>query len=164
MRPAVVVLLVLAAATGAGAVALATAGGDDETPRACRDGVRDAVLPSWARAGFSEREPRVPHAVGRDGRIAAVVFGHPLTSPPLRDRANKILWVPREPLTAPAALTVDAQRMEGAEAVGEPVRRVIEDGPGPSTVDLPAPGCWRLTLRWADGVDALDLRYRQDAG
>ncbi|HEX2409622.1 MAG TPA: hypothetical protein VHJ39_00530 [Solirubrobacteraceae bacterium] len=106
MRPVVVVLLVRAAATGAGAVALATAGGDDET----------------------------------------------------------ILWVAREAPSEPAGLTIAAQRMEGTEAVGESQRRVVEGGPGPSTIDLPAPGCWRLTLRRGSSVDALDLQYRQDPG
>jgi hypothetical protein len=36
---------------------------------------------------------------------------------------------------------------------------VIAGGPGPSIVNLPTPGCWRLTLGWAGQVDTLDLRY-----
>jgi len=33
-------------------------------------------------------------------------------------------------------------------------------GPGPSIVDVPAPGCWRLTLSWSARRDSLDLQYR----
>jgi hypothetical protein len=32
-------------------------------------------------------------------------------------------------------------------------------GPGPSIVNLPSPGCWKLTLRWSGRVDTLDLEY-----
>jgi hypothetical protein len=30
---------------------------------------------------------------------------------------------------------------------------------GPSTVDLPAPGCWRITLTSPGGTDTIDLDY-----
>jgi hypothetical protein len=30
---------------------------------------------------------------------------------------------------------------------------------GPSTVDLPRPGCWRITLYWPGGTDTIDLDY-----
>jgi hypothetical protein len=39
------------------------------------------------------------------------------------------------------------------------VQRTVAGGPGPSIVDLPAPGCWRLTLRWAGRADQVDLAY-----
>jgi hypothetical protein len=37
--------------------------------------------------------------------------------------------------------------------------REVAEGPGPSTLDLPAPGCWTLDLRWADRTDTLRLSY-----
>jgi hypothetical protein len=49
--------------------------------------------------------------------------------------------------------------MDGARIVGPPVRRIVPGGPGPSLVDLPSPGCWRLTLTWSGRRDSLDLRY-----
>ena len=30
---------------------------------------------------------------------------------------------------------------------------------GAGMVDLPAAGCWRLTMRWSARSDGLDLRY-----
>ena len=54
---------------------------------------------------------------------------------------------------------ISAQLMSGATPIGAPVTRRLTGGPGPSIVDLPAPGCWRLTLRWSRSVDSLDLRY-----
>ena len=38
------------------------------------------VLPEWARAGFSEREPEIAHVVGLRGELAAILFGDPLTA------------------------------------------------------------------------------------
>jgi hypothetical protein len=142
-----------------GTVALVLAADDEELPSACREEIRRAVLPAWARAGFSEARPRLPHALGSDGDIAALVFGHPLTSPPPEMRANKILWVSRVPLEPPSDLRISAQRMRGRERLGPVVRRLVEGGPGPSTINLPAPGCWRLSLRWSGHRDELDLVY-----
>jgi hypothetical protein len=117
------------------------------------------VLPTWARTGFSDPRPRMPHVIGRHGRIAAIVFGDPLLSPPIEGRSNKILWVARELTTSASDLRIRAQRVRGGRLVGEAVRRLVPRGPGPSIIDLPSPGCWRLALRWSDQRDELSLRY-----
>ena len=129
--------------------------------RACRTSLDRGVLPAWARTGFSDPLPRMPHVVGRDGRIAAIVFGDPLTVPPRRDRDNKILWVPRSTPSGFSDLVIRAQRTRGTAALGRPVTRRVAGGPGPSIIDLPAPGCWRLSLRWSGRSDTLDLVYRR---
>jgi hypothetical protein len=49
--------------------------------------------------------------------------------------------------------------MVGAAPVGAPEERQVEGGPGPSTIDLPDPGCWRLSLTWGGRTDTLDLEY-----
>jgi hypothetical protein len=126
---------------------------------ACHSAVRHGVLPSWARTGFSDPRPRMPHVLGRSGEIAAVVFGYPLLSPPAKNRANKILWVSRRPIKPPDELRIRAQRMRGARPVGKHVVRVIAGGPGPSYLNLPARGCWRLSLRWSGRSDELDLDF-----
>ena len=95
----------------------------------------------------------------RSGRIAALLFSFPLEVPRGGRPQNKVLWVPRRTPQEPTSLRVRAQRMTGDRAVGDPVTRVLPDGPGPSTVDLPAAGCWRLRLAWADTSDELDVRY-----
>jgi hypothetical protein len=125
----------------------------------CHAAVQMGVLPVWARGGFSDPRPRAPHVVGRDGRIAAILFGYPLRASTPGQRTNKILWVGRSDPARPAALWIHAQRMEGRRAVGAPVGRVLPGGPGPSVVDMPAPGCWRLTLSWSGRQDTLDLAY-----
>lgn len=126
---------------------------------ACDARVERGVLPAWARAGFSEAEPIVPHVIGRSSEVAAIIFGDPLSSPPSAGHTNKVLWVARQTSASPTTLEISAQRMVGATPVGEPVERRVEGGPGPSTVDLPDAGCWRLTLTWANRTDSLDLGY-----
>jgi hypothetical protein len=150
----------LAVLTAALALALALTGGSSaKGPVPCAQTISNGVLPDWARDGFSDNAPSMPHTVGRMGWIAALLFAQPLLAPPGRTYNNKILWVARKPLTKPSDLRITAQRMVGARPVGAPVLRRVQGGPGPSIVDLPRPGCWRFTLRWARSVDELDLVY-----
>jgi hypothetical protein len=149
----------LAIAVLAGVAASAQATASRPVVLACHSNVDTGVLPVWARGGFSDPKPRIPHVLGRSGRIVAILFAYPLLSPPPRDHNNKILWVARK--ANGSALRIRAQRMIGSARVGAPVSRRIAGGPGPSIVNLPAPGCWRLTLRWAGQTDTLDLRYRR---
>jgi hypothetical protein len=114
-------------------------------------GVDRGVLPTWARTGFSDPEPRMPHVISRRGRLVAILFGDPLTAPPRPDRSNKILWVVR-------ATSASGPLRIRAWSNGRSRTRVVESGPGPSIVDLPA-GCWTVQARWPGGRDELDLRY-----
>ena len=129
------------------------------TPGPCHSAVRHGVLPTWARTGFSDPRPKMPHVLGRRGEIAAILFGYPLLSPPAKNRANKILWVSRRAIKPPDKLRIRAQRMHGGKPVGKHVVRVIDGGPGPSYLNLPTHGCWRLTLRWSGRSDELDLDF-----
>jgi hypothetical protein len=98
------------------------------------------------------------------GQMVAVLFGYPLSQPPAEGRNNKILWVagPAAPTPHDPSVRLDYNdllieaRLGGR---GEPVQRRIAGGPGPSIVDLPEPGCWRLTLRWSGRTDIIDLEY-----
>jgi hypothetical protein len=155
--PRRIVPLIAAAAVAAAALTV-PAGASSPAP-ACRSVVRQGVLPAWARTGFSDPRPRLPHVLGRSGEIAALVFGYPLRSPPAKDRGNKVLWVSRREVKPLSDLRIHAQRMDGRRRVGQPVTRVVPGGPGPSGINLPAPGCWRLTLRWSGRTDELDLQY-----
>jgi hypothetical protein len=49
--------------------------------------------------------------------------------------------------------------MRGTRPVGRHVVRVIRGGPGPSYLNLPAPGCWRLSVRRSGRSDELDLVF-----
>jgi len=153
-------LLFVCALVGVACSLVAAAGGQGAVGRPCLSRISFGVLPVWARAGFSDPQPRLPHVVGRAGRIAALVFGYPLLSPPSRVRANKILWVARISPLSPSNLRISAQRMKGTGKLGRPVERLVVGGPGPSIIDLPAAGCWRFTLAWSGRADSLDLNYQ----
>jgi hypothetical protein len=126
---------------------------------ACSPEVHHDVLPVWMRDGFSGSKPRVPYVLGEHGLIGGVLFISPLNAPPAQDKNNKILWVPRHFPKSMAALWIRMQKMDGTQLVGAPVRRIITGGPGPSFVDAPSAGCWRLTLTWSARRDTLDLAY-----
>jgi hypothetical protein len=144
----------LAVAAVAVAVYFATARGETPAASACGPPIQRGVLPEWARTGFSDPRPKMPHVLGRSERIAAILFGEPLHASPDPERANKILWVSRDPVSGASDLRIHA------EGPGQAVDRVVPGGPGPSIVDLPRAGCWRLTLRWSGRTDVLELAFR----
>jgi len=133
------------------------------TPAPACDGTPTSqVLPDWARGGFSDPEPVVPFVRSRSGNVVAILFGGHLYSPPRKDVSNKVLWVWRDiPGTTGGAggtggsLTMTAQ-LAGTHTV---VTRGLPQPAGPSTVDLPQPGCWRITLHSPAGTDTIDLDY-----
>jgi hypothetical protein len=129
---------------------------------ACDGTPRSEILPQWARGGFSDPNPVVPFVRSRSGNVVAILFGGRLWSPPRKDVSNKVLWVWREePGMASAtagtggALQMTA-RLAGTDTV---VTTGLPRPAGPSTVDLPQPGCWRITLSWPGGTDTIDLDY-----
>lgn len=108
--------------------------------------------PVWARDGFSGNS-YPPFAYSSSGDLVAIVFGDPLTAPPAADHNNKILWVARAGGFGNLVIT---GHLEGSD------RTVTVDtgaSPGPSIVDMPAPGCWHLDLSWGDQRDSIDLRW-----
>jgi hypothetical protein len=141
------------------AVLVSGCGAEAEPERAaepaCGSEIRTGPLPEWARAGFSDDGSGFPHVLGRDGDLLGVLFGAPLRAPPAADRANKILWVSRTEVTPGDPLRI-AARLDGGTETAD---REIAGGPGPSIVDLPRAGCWRLTLSWSGHTDTLDLTY-----
>ncbi len=120
----------------------------------------DGPLPVWARAGFQPPGASIGHVMGVRGDIVAILWGGPKTSlyaPPRTDQNNKILWVSRLPLPvlSLSPLTIRAT-LNGTHLVAS---RQLATGPGPSFVNLPAPGCWTLNLGWAGHQDQVDLWY-----
>ncbi len=126
---------------------------------ACDSKVRHGALPTWARAGFSDPTSPMHYVLGSSGRIVAILFAYPLLSPSPTDHNNKILWVSHASTRPGSDLLIAAQRMTGKQSNGPRVTRTVTGGPGPSIIDLPAPGCWRLTLGWSGHSDQLDLQY-----
>jgi hypothetical protein len=121
---------------------------------AARCTVVTGALPVWARAGFTPPTAPQPHVVGVNGTIVGVLFGYPLRSPARPDRSNKILWVSR--VAAQGPLTIEA-RLSGSTRVES---RTVENGPGPSIIDMPAAGCWIFTLSWSGQEDQVAVPYR----
>jgi hypothetical protein len=130
---------------------LAGCGGSEKKDDVTACVVDRGVLPEWARTGFSDPKPKMPHVLSRGGEIMAILFGDPLTSPPLPDRANKVLWVPRKTPLTYTQLSITATNGDRT------VQRKVDLGP--SYVDLPAAGCWKLTVSWPGHTDALNLGY-----
>jgi hypothetical protein len=113
-------------------------------------------LPDWARAGFYPPDQAMPHVMGEAGSIVAILWAprDALHSPPLHDRNNKILWVaadapPGNPLVIKATLAGGTRT----------ATLTVPGGPGPSIINLPAPGCWTFHLSWSGHTDELKLRY-----
>src|SRR5260221_2618972 len=99
----------------------------------------------------------MPYVRGPQGNSGAILWARrgALHSPPLANRANKILWVSRLALRPSAPLIIRAT-LNGTHRSAE---RVIPYGPGPSYVDLPTAGCWTLNLSWSGHRDRVELRY-----
>ena len=116
-----------------------------------------SALPVWARSGFNPANLAVPHVMGEAGNIVAILWAprDALHSPSLQDRSNKVLWVSRFPLVASNPLVINATLADSTRTVTVSV----PGGPGPSIIDLPAPGCWTLGLSWSGHTDELKLRY-----
>jgi hypothetical protein len=99
----------------------------------------------------------MPYVMGEAGNIVAILWAtrDALHSPPLPGRSNKILWVSRVPLVTPDPLIIRATLAASTRTATVSV----PGGPGPSIIDLPAPGCWTLHLNWSGHTDELQLRY-----
>jgi hypothetical protein len=115
-------------------------------------------LPGWtADAGLP---PDVPYAVSREANVVAVLFGYPLRAGEREDgRSNKILWEMRDPRNG-KPLHLTARPLAGGSSVS--LTREADSGPGeiyPSTVDVPTPGCWHMTLEWNGHTATIDLPY-----
>jgi hypothetical protein len=106
----------------------------------------------WARGGFTGNS-YPPFATSSSGDIVAIVFGDPLASPPVAGRNNKILWVVRGGSTTDMAVTA---HLEGSDLTA-----TMSIPAGPSIVDMPAAGCWRLDLdvKGRGLHDSISLRW-----
>ncbi|KOX04830.1 hypothetical protein ADK66_26315 [Micromonospora sp. NRRL B-16802] len=123
----------------------------------CGSRVETGALPDWADAGFSG-DAHAPHVLGAKGDIVAVLFGHPLAQVRQDGSSNKILWVARTSTDAPSAPLAITATLDGTDTR---VVREVAGGPGPSIIDLPRAGCWRLDLRWAGHTDTMTLVYAE---
>jgi hypothetical protein len=115
---------------------------------------RPGRLPEWARAGFGSPDPGLPMTYSDKGLVLAIVFGTPLTAPPTAGHNNKILWAAK--VGGPGDFVIDAWPVNSPDSV---VRINAGPAPGPSIVDLPRAGCWRMKLSWGGYTDMITLPY-----
>ncbi len=123
-------------------------------PSACAP-IRTAVLPTWARAGFSDPKPSMPFVTSKSGAMVAIIFANPLISPALPDLGNKILWVTNDDDSAGDGLHI-AGHLEGGTAT---MTATVDGGPGPSLINVPVAGCWQFDLSWGSHRDTIDIPY-----
>jgi hypothetical protein len=158
--PLAVAALLVAACTSntqPSAARASTAQAGVVTSNGCAGQPPVSPLPVWARSGFHPANLAMPHVMGEAGNIVAILWAprDALHSPSLQDRSNKILWVSRIPLAAPNPLVINATLAGSTRTATVSV----PGGPGPSIIDLPAPGCWTFHLSWSGHTDQLKLRY-----
>lgn len=153
-RAAAGLVLVTAGCTSGSATA-ATAPTASPASGPCRSEVTRDALPPWARAGFSDDGSGVPHVFSEHGDLLAVLFRYPPASSADPQDGTKILWVSRLPQEPMQPLVIEAT-LDGTTT---PLTREVPGGPGPSTIQLPAAGCWRLDLSWSGHQDRMMLRF-----
>jgi hypothetical protein len=143
--------------TRASAAQPGTAQAGSAASNGCAEQPPVSPLPVWARSGFSPPDQARPHVMGEAGNIVAILWADrdALHSPSLQDSSNKILWASRIPVDAPNPLLIRATLADGSRTV----RVSVPGGPGPSIINLPAPGCWTFQLNWSGHTDELKLRY-----
>lgn len=121
----------------------------------CRSVVTRDALPAWARAGFSDDGAGVPHVFSERGDLIAVLFRYPPAASDDPAEGTKILWVSRLPGEPGRPLRIEATRAGTATTL----IREVPGGPGPSSVQLPAAGCWQLVLSWSGHRDRMALDF-----
>lgn len=127
----------------------------------CHAHVVYSPLPVWARGGFHPSNQPMPHVLGSNGQIVAILWARDraLVSPPSTRFNNKILWAPKTVPTTYSNLTITARRLLGPGRWSRPQVRTVAGGPGPSIINMPSAGCWSFALTWAGHHDSLDLEY-----
>jgi hypothetical protein len=113
--------------------------------------------PAWTAPAFSDSSPGPPawpFALGGRGTVVALVFGYPLRAGDPTNPSKKVLWIMRRPRHG-LPLQISATPLHASAPV---IRSTWspDSSPGeiyPSSINVPTPGCWRLTLRWAGHTD-----------
>jgi hypothetical protein len=119
---------------------------------ACGETATTAPLPTWARTGFSPAGLHTPHVISDQGQIVAVLFV-PLRVHQPAGTYNKVLWVAR---VGHGPLHIRAQ----LQGTSQTVTTDLPNGPGPSYVNMPAAGCWQMSLTWSGYHDTIALQYQ----
>src|SRR5579862_1204148 len=111
--------------------------------------------PRWAAGSNPPASTR--YTVAAHDTAVAFLFGYPLRAGNASSPFNKILWIVRTP---GSGLTIRATPLHARRPV---VAIKVADSAGaqiyPSYVNVPAAGCWHMTVRWAGGTDSVNVPY-----
>jgi hypothetical protein len=120
--------------------------------------------PAWTAAAWADSSPgfTVPYALASGDAAGAFFFAPRLRAGHPENPANKVLWIVRFPRNG-HPLTITARPGADPSQVVR-ISRPADSSPGeiyPSYVDLPKPGCWRLSLAWGSHRARIDVEvYR----
>jgi hypothetical protein len=122
--------------------------------------------PAWTAAAWADSSPgfTVPYALASDDAAGAFFFANPLRSGHPTNPSNKVLWIVRFPRDG-HMLTITARQSTDPSDVVQ-IRQPADSSPGeiyPSYVDLPKPGCWRLSLAWGPHRARIDVQIMRPA-
>jgi hypothetical protein len=102
-----------------------------------------------------------PYVLSTSGNAVGFLFVDPLRAgDPGGGPNNKILWYVRLPRDG-QALRATATPV-GQDTPVVTIERPADSSPGeiyPSTLNVPTPGCWHVTLSWSTHTDSVDLSY-----
>lgn len=117
--------------------------------------------PAWTAAAWSDSSPgfTAPYALASGDAAGAFFFAPRLRAGHPDNPSNKVLWIVRFRRNG-HPLTITARPGVGASDVVR-ISRPADSSPGeiyPSYVDLPKPGCWRLSLAWGSHRAQIDVK------
>lgn len=117
--------------------------------------IQQGNLPEWTLGAGMPPDSRFAVATGEE--VAAFFFTDRLRSGNADSRRNKILWT-IAPAADPATMKITAR----SAAASQPIAITADSGGGSGEVQrsiavFPAPGCWRLDMRWKSRSATLDV-------
>jgi hypothetical protein len=133
--------------------AFSPAKGAEVVPGGCNDTtIYRGPIPAALDAAAGHNSPQLPYVIADPPVAAGFMFSYPLKAGSTSSISNKILWV----VTARKGsdFSIDGHPRGASEPVIH-YSRPADSGPGeiyPDGEDVPTPGCWDFTLRWADSV------------
>ena len=153
-------MMLLPVACGGSGPAPARSSSSSAGVRCVPAAIHRGAPPRWTAAAWSDSSPgfTVPYALASNGGAGAFFFAHSLRAGHPTNPANKVLWIVRLPRDGhPLTIT--------AHLSGHPSEHVQSSWPAdsepgeiyPSYVDLPKPGCWRLSLAWGPHRASIDV-------
>jgi uncharacterized protein YceK len=152
-------------ATSTSASTVAATQSSDPAP--CRPApLHHGPPPAWTAAAWSDSSPgfTLPYALSSGDTAGAFFFANPVRAGRPANPSNKVLWIVRFPRNGnPLRITA---RFGADPALVVRASWPADSQPGeiyPSSLDLPRPGCWALTLAWGQHRTSIDVHVSAPA-